>query len=214
MPLSPPPLFPFTLRDGTRVALRPVVAEDARRVAEGFQALSEASRRFRFLAPLSHLSEAQLRYLTDVDHVDHVAWGALDLDALDTPGFGIGRFIRLQGEPDAAEFSLTIIDAAQGRGLGALLLAILYVLAPTLDVRVLRGLVARDNERMVRWLQRLGADLYGEGTEAVLDLPVVTNLSRLPSNRSARAFAALVRDLRRAVRVWAAGRVLPLPPTA
>ncbi|MFN3596830.1 MAG: GNAT family N-acetyltransferase [Rubricoccaceae bacterium] len=212
MLLSPPPLLPFTLRDGTRVALRPVVAADARRVAEGFQALSETSRRFRFLAPLSHLSEAQLRYLTDVDHVDHVAWGVLDLDALETPGFGIGRFIRLQDEPHAAEFSLTIIDAAQGRGLGALLLAVLYLLAPTLDVRVLRGLVARDNERMVRWLQRLGAVFSGDGTEAVLDLPVRSDLSRLPANRSARTFAALVRHLRRAARTWEAGRVLPLPP--
>ena len=90
-----PPVLRMTLRDGRPVALRPVVPEDRARLAEGFAELSRESRRLRFLGSVSTLNDAQLRYLTDVDGRDHVAWGALDLTNPDAPGFGVGRMIRL-----------------------------------------------------------------------------------------------------------------------
>jgi GNAT superfamily N-acetyltransferase len=193
--MSPPPILHFTLRDGTPVALRPIVPSDRQRLLEGFEALSEESRRYRFLGPLSTLNEQQLTYLTDVDHTDHVAWGALDLSRPDTPGFGVGRFIRLNGEPDTAEFSLTVVDTVQGHGLGALLFAVLYALAPGAGIRTLRGVIARDNQRMIGWMQRLGGTFADDDdTEAVLDVPVHADLSLLPE--TARSFADQVEHVR------------------
>ena len=165
-----PPVLRMTLRDGRPVALRPVFPSDRDRLAAGFDALSPASRRLRFLGSVSTLSDVHLRYLTDVDGHDHVAWGALDLSDPSEPGFGVGRFVRLHDLPATAEFSLTVLDTAQGLGVGQLLLAVLAVVAPGVGVRTLRGVVGRENERMTRWLRRLGADSTGSGQDLLMDL--------------------------------------------
>ena len=181
-PVPPdPPVLQLRLRDGRPVALRPVVPSDRDRLAEGFDELSVESRRLRFLGAVSTLNAAQLRYLTDVDHVDHVAWGALDLTDPDAPGFGVGRFVRLSEAPGTAEFSLTVLDTAQGLGVGQLLLAVLAVVGQTLDVRTLRGLVGRENDRMADWLRRLGADASDGGPDLVFDLPVPIDAAASPS---------------------------------
>ena len=178
-----PPLLRLSLRDGTPVALRPVVPEDRERLLDAFDRLSETSRRFRFLGSVSSLSDAQLRYLTDTDGVDHVAWGALDLRDLDAPGFGVGRWIRLTETPHVAEFSLTVLDDVQGRGIGQLLLAVLAVVAEPLGVHVLRGYVARDNVRMVGWMQALGATASDASPDVVFDLPIPPDPALGPSAR-------------------------------
>ena len=167
-----PPVLRLTLSDGRPVALRPVVPSDRDRLAEGFDALSAASRRFRFLGSVNELTETHLRYFTEVDGVDHVAWGALDLTHPEAPGFGVGRFVRLHASPDVAEFSLTVLDTAQGLGVGKLLLAVLAVEAPRVGVACLRGVIARDNARMLGWMRRLGAETVESGEDVVMDIAV------------------------------------------
>lgn len=191
-----PPVLRLTLRDGRPVALRPVVPADRGRLRTGFDALSADSKRLRFLGSVSSLTEATLRYLTEVDRHDHVAWGALDLTDPSAPGFGVGRFVRLADRPDVAEFSLTVLDTAQGHGVGQLLLAVLAVVAPDVGVRVLRGVVGRENERMTKWLHRLGATSQGAGQDLVMDLalPVDPTISS-----SAADFCATVETIREAM---------------
>jgi GNAT superfamily N-acetyltransferase len=192
--------LPFTLRDGTPIVLRPVHPADRERLAEGFEHLSETSRRLRFIGAMNHLNEQQLDYLTDVDGVNHVAWGALDPEARGMPGLGVGRFVRLPDAPDVAEFSLTVLDAVQGHGLGALLLAVLYAAAPGVGVHTLRGVVARENERMTEWMRRLGAAAAEDGTEIVFELPVSEDLGTLPDTPSGRSFRTLVEAVREGMR--------------
>ena len=191
-----PPFLRFELDDGAPVALRPIVPSDRVRLLAAFGQLSEASRRFRFLGSVPSLSDAQLRYLTDTDGVDHVAWGALDLADLDAPGFGVGRWIRLEDAPGVAEFSLTVLDDAQGRGVGQLLLATLALEAGRLGVSTLRGYVGRENSRMTTWLRRLGAVATDDGPDVVFDVPVPPDAS---GSDSAAAFVALMDRLREAM---------------
>jgi hypothetical protein len=68
---------PATLRDGSTVLIRQVRRTDAPLLADGFARLSARSRQLRFLGHKKMLSAAELRYLTDVDHHDHEAIGAL-----------------------------------------------------------------------------------------------------------------------------------------
>src|SRR5262249_39987492 len=67
-----------TLRDGSPVLVRQVQAADVPLLADIFARLSPTSRWMRFLAAKNHLTEAELRYLTDIDHHDHEALAALD----------------------------------------------------------------------------------------------------------------------------------------
>lgn len=197
-----PPLLQFRLRDGTPVALRPIVPSDRDRILDGFEHLSETSRRLRFLGSVTSLSEAQLDYLTQTDGIHHVAWGALDLRAPDAPGFGVGRWIRLDAYPHIAEFSLTVLDDMQGHGVGQLLLATLAVIAESLDVTILRGYVARENTRMVHWLQRLGASIEQDDSDVIFDVPVPPEPA---TSSSAKDFVELMDQVREAIAEQRAG---------
>ena len=54
-----------------RLRVRPIAPADRDRLVEAFDALSERSRYHRFLGPKPRLSTRELRYLTEVDHVNH-----------------------------------------------------------------------------------------------------------------------------------------------
>jgi hypothetical protein len=98
------------LRDGTRIEIRPIRPEDRDDLAAGMRRLSPDSRYRRFLCPTDVLSEAELEYLTIVDHKDHEALVALELETGE--GLGVARFVRWPDDPEAAEF-------ATGRGASA-----------------------------------------------------------------------------------------------
>ena len=84
------------LRDGSAVLIRPVRSSDAPFLAEGFARLSARSRWMRFLTVKNELSPAELRYLTDIDHHDHEALGALNRDGR---GVGVARYVRDKTDP-------------------------------------------------------------------------------------------------------------------
>jgi GNAT superfamily N-acetyltransferase len=157
---APPDVVPApveaTLRDGTRVLIRPIGPQDKDRLRRGFARLSEESKTRRFLSPVPALSEEQLRYLTEVDGVDHFAWGALLADDLEQ-GVGVARYVRLPDPADVAEAAVTIVDEYQGRGLGRLLLALLAARAAAVGVTSFRAYVQEENAPMRELLEDLGA---------------------------------------------------------
>lgn len=112
-----------TLRDGTRVLIRPVRHNDKELLQRGFEQLSAQSRYLRFHTPKAALSDDELRYLTEVDGESHFAIGALRLDEQDQPGEGLGiaRLIRYPDEPQVAEAAIAVADSIHGCGLGTLL---------------------------------------------------------------------------------------------
>ena len=110
------PTLSVSLRDGSVAELRPVLPDDRPLVAEGLSRMSLESRFARFGTGVDHLSDAELDYLTRVDHVNHVAWGAL----VDGSPAGVGRYVRFPAQ-DCAEVAVTVVDEYQHRGLGRLL---------------------------------------------------------------------------------------------
>ena len=142
-------------RDGTEVRLRPLRREERDLVAGFFAGLSEESRRRRFLGPMPRLPEAMLRHLVEVDGHRHVAVVAEvgDLCA------GIGRYVVLPDEPDAAEVALTVTDRFQGRGVGRLLLGALAAAAANAGVGALVYLVDPGNRPMLGLLRSMGVEL-------------------------------------------------------
>lgn len=105
-------VVPITLRDGTVAELRPIGPADQNLIIEGLSQMSPQSRFARFGSGISNLSAAELRYLTDVNQVSHVAWGAI----IDDEPAGVGRYI-VDGAA-GAEVAVTVVDRFQRRGLG------------------------------------------------------------------------------------------------
>ncbi len=198
-PPSPPrirPSFEMDLRDGTRVLLRPVRPGDRPRFIEGLALLSMESRYHRFFSPVSELTEEQLRYLTEVDQIDHVAWGAVDPVDPFFPGYGVARFIRVREDPETAEIALAVIDAYQRKGLGSILLAILYLLMGAGGIRFARSTILPANRFLIDWIHDLGAEKRLVEGAYRLVLPVTPDLSSLPDHPRGRRFRMLLEEVR------------------
>jgi hypothetical protein len=91
-----------------RLVIRPIEPGDRTAVLAGFDRLSAESRYRRFLSPHDHLTAAELRYLTDVDHHDHEALVAVDPDTGE--GVGVARYVRDPQRPDSAEIAVAVAD--------------------------------------------------------------------------------------------------------
>ena len=117
-----PPLLPeaVTLRDGSRVVIRPVRPDDKELFVRGWQRFGEESRYRRVMGAKGGLTKRDLAYFTEVDHVDHEALGALEADTGE--GVGVARYIRLGAGSPVAEAAVAVVDEYQGRGLGGTLL--------------------------------------------------------------------------------------------
>jgi RimJ/RimL family protein N-acetyltransferase len=140
------------LRDGTRVLLRPLQPRDRAVYLRGFEHLSERSRYMRFFSPKNMLSETELRYFLEVDHHDHEALAAIDVESGE--GVGVARYIRDAEDRSVAEVSIAVVDEYQGRGLGAVLLSAIARRAREEGVKRFRATVLADNARMMKLIRR------------------------------------------------------------
>jgi RimJ/RimL family protein N-acetyltransferase len=160
------------LRDGSEVLIRPIRGADAPLLADGFARLSVQSRRMRFLTAKPDLSPAELRYLTEIDHRDHEALGAMD--RADGRGVGVARYIRSTEDAQAAELAVTVIDEWQGRGLGTELVAQLSERALAEGIRRFTALASAENVAVARLARTIGADLVGRESATVrYEIPLV-----------------------------------------
>jgi GNAT superfamily N-acetyltransferase len=193
--------FRTVLRDGTRVTVRWIEPEDKARMREGVKLFSPETLYRRFFAPVSELSEAQLRFLTEVDQVDHVAWGALDDDHPEVPGLGVGRWVRLPEDSSVAETALIVLDAYQGRGLGTLLLAVLNVAASHQGLRTLRAMVLAENQRFIATLAGYGGKVSHEHEGLMrVDLPVYARAGATPRTPAGRVYGRAIAEVREKLR--------------
>ncbi|MFP5332522.1 MAG: N-acetyltransferase family protein [Acidimicrobiia bacterium] len=167
------PVVRAITRHGFGVELRPVTPDDKPLLADGFARLSERARYLRFLAPADRLTPAQLAYLSEVDHHDHVAWGALENDA----AVGVGRLVRYEDDPSSADVALTVLDEYQGRGVGRLLIEVLGVCARARGVGQLHFDVLAENAAMLGLLRTLGAIRTDTGEIVHL----VADVGRIPA---------------------------------
>jgi RimJ/RimL family protein N-acetyltransferase len=191
-----------SLRDGTPVLLRQIRPSDRQRIVEGLARLSPASRYLRFHSSVDRLTDAQLDELTQVDHHDHDAIVAIDVDRLDRPGVGVARFIREPYEPEVAEAAITVADEYHGQGAGTMLLGALAARAREEGIEVFRSYVLDGNQQMLEVFDHLGAhrELETDGLWRV-DLAVPEDDSEVPASGAGRAFLELAREQRRLVSV-------------
>jgi GNAT superfamily N-acetyltransferase len=183
----------FVLRDGTRILVRPIVPEDRERLREGFARLSARSRYRRFLTSLEHLSDQQVRDLTEIDYDDHMAWVAVDPSRPSLPGLGVARYVRLAEEPAVAEAAVTVLDEYQGRGIGTILLRMLAGSAREHGIRSFRGYVLAENAPMMDILHDLGVTAVQEGPLLRVDVPIPATADELPDTPTGKVFKSVAK---------------------
>lgn len=142
------------LRDGVRVPVREIRAEDAPALRRLVGRSSERSIELRFFGPVKELSEEEARRFAEVDGKDRFALVALDPEDEDEI-VAVVRYER-EGDTDGAEYAVLVEDRFQGRGLGSGLTRCLIEGAKERGIKRLHALVLRENGRMLRLLQSLG----------------------------------------------------------
>ena len=163
------------LPDGAEVLIRPIRADDKRLLEEGLGRLSDESVQRRFLSPKRSFTRTELRYLTEVDGRNHVAFVVEDPNETERRLIAVARFVRLVGDPEAAEAAIVVADNWQGRRLGTLLVTRLAAEARRVGIRRFTATMAADNGPAHRLMARLTEHLeqhhVGGGVdELVLDL--------------------------------------------
>jgi len=145
-----------TLRDGTRLVIRPIRPSDKAELSAGLSNLSELSRHRRFLSPKVRFTAAELRYLTELDGHDHVA---LVAHLMDGTGVGVARYVRMPSDPPTADVAIAVADSMQGRGLGSLMAELLAAVAATQGIKRFSADILSDNIPAQRLMAHLSGHL-------------------------------------------------------
>jgi RimJ/RimL family protein N-acetyltransferase len=163
-----PGILTVTVRDGSRIAIRPIEPDDKGAIVAGFENLSEESRYRRFFSPLQRLADRDLAYLTEVDHRDHEA---LIAHSEQGEPIGVARFVR-DDDPERAEVAVVVVDAWQGRGVGTALLERLVDRAREEDVRIFTATILAENRDAIGLMKTFGEPRRVGTLSTTIDLEI------------------------------------------
>jgi RimJ/RimL family protein N-acetyltransferase len=155
-------------------SLRPICVSDREALRTLFARLSPESRHRRFLTGKPELSERELTYLTDVDHVRHEALTAID------PGngsiVGVARYATWPERAGAADVAIEVADDFQRNGVGLMLAEALIRRARENGISVLTATTLWENHAARELARRMGfraTSSVGSVAELELQLPAI-----------------------------------------
>lgn len=175
--------FFYPVKDNTYLCFKTLGKDDREKFIEGFSKLSQKTIYKRFFGFMKELTNKQIADFLDTDKKDHIAWVAFDFVGDEAIGVGVGRFKRSKTNPKEAEMALTVIDEYQGKGAGAVLLAILYYLASKSGIDTLTGIILPVNAKLIRRFRDLGATIIRVRNEYEMTLPIFKDFDKIPNSR-------------------------------
>lgn len=162
-----------TLRDGTKVTIRPIRPDDAPRLQALHSRLSPESIFFRFLGHRKELPRVEAERLANVDYQTRMAFVATLEPCEDECIIGVARYSVVQpSERDVAEAAIVVEDAYQGRGLGTILLERLVAYARGHGIHAFVASIRYDNVRILHFVRRSGLPTESEMEDGTLEIRV------------------------------------------
>ncbi|HYN27318.1 MAG TPA: GNAT family N-acetyltransferase [Burkholderiales bacterium] len=145
----------WTLRDGTRIVIRPIRPDDRQIEQDFVHGLSDESRYFRFFNAVRDLSEAALNRFTQVDYDNEMALIAVVSEKGHETEIGVARY-SINPDGRSCEFAIAVADAWQHKGIGSKLMQSLMDAARTRGLETMEGWVLSGNGRMLALMDALG----------------------------------------------------------
>jgi RimJ/RimL family protein N-acetyltransferase len=142
-----------TLRDGSRVQLRPIRPEDQTRLIEFYNRLSRHTAYHRFFTVMRRLPPDWAKLLATVDYRRRLALIAEHEGPAGLELIGVGRYEPTDRE-DTAEVAFVVQDGWQNRGLGTVLFLSIIDAAVARGIRRFVAYVLADNPRMLDLITR------------------------------------------------------------
>ncbi|MDN3505528.1 MAG: GNAT family N-acetyltransferase [Rhabdochlamydiaceae bacterium] len=144
-----------TLKDGSKLTLRPIRPEDEERMREFHTHLSENTVRSRFIKSMSHDKRTAHERLLQVCCIDYDKEMRFIAQENDGTIQAVGSYTRLPNSLDA-EFKIIIADDAQGKGLGKKLLVKLIETAKKRKLDSIFGVILNENTVLIKIVESLG----------------------------------------------------------
>lgn len=161
------------LRDGGIAHIRPIGPDDAQRLVDFYEQVSDESKYYRFFAPYPRLSDRDVHRFTHHDYDDRVGLAATIGDEF----IGTVRYDRIdaEGRPasgDAyrAEVAFLVQDAHQGRGVASALLEHIGAVARERGILRFIAEVLPANRKMVKVFTDAGYTQQRSFTDGVVHL--------------------------------------------
>jgi acetyltransferase len=141
-----------TLKNGSRVTLRPIKPEDENRFNDLFKSLSAQSVRFRFFETIKEMSHDTLSRYCNLDYDREIAIVA-QLD--DSRLIGVVRLI-LDAEAKKGEFAVMVSDSWHGQGLGSKMMDYIIEIGIDLKLETIYSDVSPENIKMLNLCGKKG----------------------------------------------------------
>jgi ribosomal protein S18 acetylase RimI-like enzyme len=173
---------PLVLADGRRLKIRPIEREDRDGLRGLFMRLTPESRYRRYLSPKPALSERELDYLLDVDHVRHEALAAVD----ETNGSFVAaaRYVQLPDQPDVVDVAIEVADDLHRQGIGTALAVRTLERARANGFTRVTAMTLHDNRPARALLQLLGfSPRQSRGHELEFELELTAKTTRNAGTR-------------------------------
>jgi len=143
----------LTLRDGTPVLIRRLVAEDAALYPDFLSDVTAEDLRLRFFGSMREVSHALLDKLIHYDPAHAMAFIAVDEQSRKMLGV-----VRLHDEVSGenAEFAILMRSHLKGHGIGWLLMKRMIEFSKNKDLKTVQGQVLSENTTMLTMCAELG----------------------------------------------------------
>ncbi|MDJ0923910.1 MAG: GNAT family N-acetyltransferase [Acidimicrobiia bacterium] len=146
------------LRDGTSIAVRPILPADADGLQEMLTRMSRKTVYHRFFQAKERLEPEELEAFTRLDYRNRMALIALRHGKI----IGVGRYWRDETDPEVADVAFAVIDEEQGKGIASRLVRYLTSYARRLGINAFRATVLSDNHVMIRVFRNAGYPMRRE----------------------------------------------------
>ncbi|RAJ59019.1 acyl-CoA synthetase (NDP forming) [Streptomyces sp. Amel2xB2] len=151
----------MVLRDGGTALIRPITPDDAERLVDFYERVSDESKYYRFFAPYPRLSDRDVRRFTHHDYVDRVGLAAtiggefiatVRYDRVDGDGRSAATSAdaSAQGGSAQAEVAFLVRDDQQGRGVASALLEHIAAVARERGIGRFIAEVLPANSKMIK----------------------------------------------------------------
>ncbi len=134
--------------------IRQICPDDKIPIQAGLSLLSPESIRQRFFANKTEFSEAELKFLTEVDQVNHLAYVAVHHKDGSLLPAGVIRAVKSHAKASSAEIGIVIVDCYQGRGLGMRLFDVIAEQALKVGISEFYGDYHVSNLKMAKLLKK------------------------------------------------------------
>ena len=145
-----------TLRDGTRMLVRPVRPEDEPLYGPFFAAVTQQDLRLRFFAPVKEFGHSFIARFTQIDYARAMAFIAIEQSSGEMLGV-----VRMHADAnyDRGEYAILVRSDLKGRGLGYLLMQTIIEYARAEGLKTIEGQVLAENTAMLTMCRELGFDV-------------------------------------------------------